>query len=1407
MYERDSFEFSNKHKTKNGDLPRAIKKVDRSRSLHYHFGLKLPAPSDNRLFQMWFTWKEIKLSKNKTSFMLGFVPLSECSVASFENLSKEGFVLAETTGVYNITELAPNICRMTRIQTVDAKGYIKLPTALEDIYTKSTMKEANRLQEKFRRNGKEVDSEVRGALVERMREGVELEEDQKKVFGELEELFGGEREGEWRPLESPCEGVKMEIKYKQQEKGDERSVALGKAQGVADCSAEEAAAYYFEYCSRDRNAISRDAGNPARLEIKEGEEMINEKAFATVKTMPLLLHNREFVFKHVWKRNQDGSIIVACCSVDKDVDYGGNVGELVRGITKALFIASNIKSTGDMQQCKIQLLQFADAGGHIPVTLINKKIPLGLKALYDVSDALKKDEMIDKAALASLANIIKNEPQDYTDEEKVAIRKGKEFYEKCKEDENFDDLKSPDERVKMKLVHVDGASSGTGFATTVVDASVEECAAYEFYFGSREFRKTSKERGITEYHVKNGNDHTFYYITTRELGLPGFAPRDGRSKVTWFKQHDDKIIIDVADTDQIQVDFPTKDGNVLGKAHTVWVFEPLHTVGDVPQTSVTFTTKVDLGGVFYSSIMNKIAPRFLAQVSDLRKKFDKSKEIDAFKRQQAIEKFEEIAVEGAPGIESHFDEIDGAQEISSALSGRTLIKAEKGIGWGKTSITVRESHKEVAAFFWGLKNGTNSQLKLQRVNNKILVITAVDLEGHFTAASFSEAGQNKTEVKLMTRQEGFRKAASKKSVIKHLGMATDAAYYFDNLLQSTEAGEQDGRRFGEQLMERVKKKKTRDRKVEVVRDFIAANRTLREITEQHGFMRTMLYAVVMIKFKRRATNEGEINSEEEARGWEIGSAMTAVMLTTATAAHAVDEWAHQFTEVQEVMNEQVWLRPMLEEIVMKLFMKSKLGLKARVTVGAATSMLDLVTDVYVTSMFLKDENYGYFKASLASLAVSLGCQMLFVWVQNRKLGRMKVLREWVPILLGYKPAVDAYRVATGAKQEAGATTDPMFEMTGMKVIEMFAEAIPGVIIQLMAIATSDKDVGNSAWLSVAVSAITTGFASATISYDWDTDPAKRESSQDFYGYIPAKASKRTVVFVSTLLFSAGMLLIRCTTIVLLGLMGGSWVFLYIGADLGLYILVKILRGDFWYWLPLGGNIEIVFSILFRVIVKIIVDFTSIVHMRHPNEVGGVYWLFGLVLTMGSLPVSIYVASPYIDERAIDIASSIMNYFIPITTMCFAVFFSNIEREYWHTFLSTQTSKDMSMAYFLEGESDEMKFGVLWMSRHHWVSIEGEIKKWVGLNWAKWEEEQPEWFNDVAKATVPVDFIPADGDARRRESVRRASVDAEAEGGLAGTLRASIRRASVRGIDGGDIIGMGGGKSKVRSVVPKDEDGT
>jgi hypothetical protein len=199
---------------------------------------------------------------------------------------------------------------------------------------------------------------------------------------------------------------------------------------------------------------------------------------------------------------------------------------------------------------------------------------------------------------------------------------------------------------------------------------------------------------------------------------------------------------------------------------------------------------------------------------------------------------------------------------------------------------------------------------------------------------------------------------------------------------------------------------------------------------------------------------------------------------------------------------------------------------------------------------------------------------------------------------------------------------------------------------------------------------------------------------------------------------------------------------------------------------------------------------------------------GFVLTMSSLPVAIHVAKSVEKniEEGLRIAQTTAMVLIPFVTVCFVCFFWNINREYLKSFISAQRGIDYSMSYFVKGESEEVKFQVFKKSRRHWVAIESDIHKWVELNWAKWEEEQPQWFTDQLKAKVPVEFIPEPGDARRRESMRRASVDAKAGGGLAGALRKSMRRASVGGAEGGGIIEVGGGKAKVSSVVPiKDED--
>jgi hypothetical protein len=485
-----------------------------------------------------------------------------------------------------------------------------------------------------------------------------------------------------------------------------------------------------------------------------------------------------------------------------------------------------------------------------------------------------------------------------------------------------------------------------------------------------------------------------------------------------------------------------------------------------------------------------------------------------------------------------------------------------------------------------------------------------------------------------------------------------------------------GKLLGEQLLVALSFRKKEMTKEEAVRSFIRKNYILRQAAEKYVFVTPMLCAVVKNKLCKLRKVESRAAELGEKEGREIGESLARSLAINTQPVAAVDAFILNFPALQELDEEYDWFRPMLETISYRLLEEVPWGLKLRVIVGAITSMADLLTDVYVTYMFLSDEKYGYFKASLASLVVSIGIQMFTVWGQNRKLGMKRVLMDWFPILIGFKPAVDAYRVATGEKQEAGQATNALTEMSVMKIIEMFAEAIPGVVIQLMAIATSEKDIADAAWVSLIVSALTTGFASATISYDYDTDPLRREQMPDFYGFVPENPTKRSIIFVTMTFFSAGMLMIRCMTIVVLGLLGGKWVSLYVGADLGLYLLVKVLRGDFWYWVPLGGNAEIVSSIVARVLFKVVTDFTSIVQYRHPLDVGGMYWMIGFVLTIGSLPVVIIIAERgEVANSGLKLAHTVVEQVIPFTMISLAVFFTCIVRNYLSTFYSLERGKD------------------------------------------------------------------------------------------------------------------------------------
>ena len=148
-------------------------------------------------------------------------------------------------------------------------------------------------------------------------------------------------------------------------------------------------------------------------------------------------------------------------------------------------------------------------------------------------------------------------------------------------------------------------------------------------------------------------------------------------------------------------------------------------------------------------------------------------------------------------------------------------------------------------------------------------------------------------------------------------------------------------------------------------------------------------------------------------------------------------------------------------------------------VAAVLSLGDLATDLIVLKRFFDggDEMKTYRDASLACLTTSIVLQMRVVVFQNRKKRVLRIFKEMLIVVSGMKAAVDAYKVASGAGQEKDTEFDPVTEMTCSKCIEMFAESIPGIIIQTGAI-ISELNSGDlpsrMAYISLLFSTLTTG---------------------------------------------------------------------------------------------------------------------------------------------------------------------------------------------------------------------------------------------------------------------------------------------------------------------------------------------
>ena len=283
--------------------------------------------------------------------------------------------------------------------------------------------------------------------------------------------------------------------------------------------------------------------------------------------------------------------------------------------------------------------------------------------------------------------------------------------------------------------------------------------------------------------------------------------------------------------------------------------------------------------------------------------------------------------------------------------------------------------------------------------------------------------------------------------------------------------------------------------------------------------------------------------------------------------------------------------------------------------------------------------------------------------------------------------------------------------------------------------------------SILVSAAAVSFSSVSISIEYDVEPKKREFNGSFYGFYPK--NNRLLVFLFMLGFTMAHVLMKVLACALVLDLSGDWVAFYMAGDVSLYLLYKIIRHDFIYWVPMESlPLSLAVSTIVRIMIKVVADFTLIVQFRHDFELGGAYWSLNAVIQQLGCFVAVYLYSRDVDEgdEKVKFLWSTVTCLFLLFGLNFVGFLSTINKGYAETFYTTRTGKQFAMNCYLNSEnSDELRFDIFSHHRSYYDTIQQELMKWLNDHWQEWEDGHNAhtnlWFAADAIETVPPDMLP------------------------------------------------------------------
>jgi len=568
--------------------------------------------------------------------------------------------------------------------------------------------------------------------------------------------------------------------------------------------------------------------------------------------------------------------------------------------------------------------------------------------------------------------------------------------------------------------------------------------------------------------------------------------------------------------------------------------------------------------------------------------------------------------------------------------------------------------------------------------------------------------------------------------------------------------------------------------------FIEKNVALKELKETFPHVRTMMLGILRNKIvhvrkrKRAAAKVGidlgpgrettlqatvtvtagsTLRTLSEKDAAKIGNSFAMFLLTSTEPKLAVDAWRLENSALQPLFDEHQFFEPMMQKIAKRLLASGNLGLKMRVFWGAFLSVGDLVSDTTVIVSYFEEGRTGQAYALISMVLTSLFFQALLVLAQNIKKSRSEILRELFFVVTFLKPAVDAYRVATGHEDDQ-LSVSPLKELSASKAMELAAESIPGNVLQIYVFITNPTR-STLHLVSIIISTMTTAFASAVMSFDFDASPDQRKKIPDFYGFMGDSNFERAATFLVMILLVGLHNLSKSIGVALLLVVSGQTTMIVLGGEMMAFLLAKLLRRDFTSFMPgVEGGLKITSSFFMHVTSKIIIDFTGLIHMRGPKLVGGAIFLV-LTIEAQVLPFvafEIYKNSDDVENKLdLEELETALRALLGAWAINVVLFFMLIKRKYRKTFWDPQTAWQMVIATYKSTDDPFQKMTAIF-TNHISMSqrIKPDVIKYMAENWAEWERTKPSWFTPGFISKIPDEFIPQAnleelGGARRRRS--------------------------------------------------------